>query len=1326
MRVGEWIGGRFVVERHAGSGGMGEVYRAHDRETGETVALKFLQHTRGSEFMRFKREAQVLAELLHPGIVRFVAHGTEAGGALYIAMEWVEGEDLEARLSRGPLSIEESIALTRRVADALSAAHERGIIHRDLKPKNLLLVGGDVTQVKVLDFGIARIGNLPPVTHAGTVLGTPGYMAPEQVKSSSSIDVRADIFTLGCVLFECLTAKPAFAGAHFMAALAKILFEEAPRVRDLRPETPASLDALVAQMLAKHPSARPRDASAVVAALDALRASLDTAAVSSARRVAQQVAPAGLTRSERRLMSVVFAQGREADEGASVDVSPDADEPLLQAAKAWGGRAERLEGGSVIITLSSSGTHTASDLAVQAARCALAVRAVAGGRPVSLAIGRGESSGRSALGHVIDQAIALLDDLPPDASHAPPGGRGRPVRIDEITAGLLDSRFVVTRGQVGLLLEEERSSVSFDIRTLFGKPTPFVGREREIGELEALLIECIESQTARAVLVTAPCGAGKSRLAHELIRKLMPAGEGGEGALSEPFNHLPVPMELWFARGDSVTAGSTFNLLSQVLRRAAGIHEGEPLETRQNKLLARVAQQVSPADRRWVSEFLGELIGTPLPDEESASLRAARQDINLMGEQMRRAWEAFLRAELSARPLLFIIDDLQWGDLPSVQFIDTALRSMRRRPWMVIAFARPYVHEIFRRLWSDANPYELALGELPPKAALRFVANVLGARASPETAQRIVAQAAGNAFYLEELVRAVAENRAHSLPETVIAMVQARIDGLESEARRMLRAASIFGDVFRREAMTALLGDSLPTASADDWLGSLVEREILVRRAEDRYPGEPEFAFGHVLLREGAYATLTDEDRVLGHQLAGAWLEAHGESDPLVLAEHFEKGGDALRAARHYLRAAEQAQRAGDMANAVACARRGIACHPPPEVRVPLLSLVCDAFVFRAIGDPEMVQHDAEALLSLAPSSAPARAKAQAARLLSLLPLGDPAKLAAALHGFAKGSADPEELEAAASALGVVGLSTCMDGRLLIASATLTHLQTLSDKAPRSSAARLWERVLLALYEPYANEDPYRGLVAANEALAVGPALGHELGHVSAKLMRGLCLLFLGAASAAQREFAEIGNQSDAISRFAGLHLFGWASALSAVGDFTGADQRARQLIERGQVQKDLRLQGLGHFALADSLSRREQFEDAAPEAAQAVELLTGAPFDRIGALSLLAHILLRLSRESEAVPLAEEALKKLTLLSGSGFCRGVAVRLTYAEAMLALHGRDRARPAIMVAKRRLLAMSASVTDPALRQDFLMNVPENVRTFELATRIASEVIPTPR
>jgi serine/threonine protein kinase len=157
MRSGALVADRFVVETLAGSGGMGRVYRARDRVTGERVALKVLVRDVGSHVARFEHEVQALAELSHPHIVRYVAHGLAEAGEPYLAMEWLEGEDLAARLARGGLSVEDCLRLGSRLADALGAAHARGIVHRDLKPGNVFLVGCRLDQVKVIDFGIARL-----------------------------------------------------------------------------------------------------------------------------------------------------------------------------------------------------------------------------------------------------------------------------------------------------------------------------------------------------------------------------------------------------------------------------------------------------------------------------------------------------------------------------------------------------------------------------------------------------------------------------------------------------------------------------------------------------------------------------------------------------------------------------------------------------------------------------------------------------------------------------------------------------------------------------------------------------------------------------------------------------------------------------------------------------------------------------------------------------------------------------------------------------------------------------------------------------------------
>src|SRR4051812_44334648 len=310
MRPGELLGDRFEIEQPIGSGGMGMVFRARDPVSGETVAIKVIAGDQSQVTERFAREIGVLAALSHPGIVRYISHGVTGAGELFLAMEWVEGETVKARLQRGPLAASEAVGLATRVAGALGAAHTRGVVHRDLKPSNLFLPGGRVDQVKVLDFGIAQREGRTQLTQTGMMIGTPGYMAPEQARASGQIDARADVFALGCVLFQCLTGAPPFDGDTAAAILAKILFGTAPRVSELWPDAPNNLDALVAQMLANEPALRPSDGANLAAALAALGPLPHTLA--TAQGPAARPRAAG---GERRLSAVVMLGPTAQDDG---------------------------------------------------------------------------------------------------------------------------------------------------------------------------------------------------------------------------------------------------------------------------------------------------------------------------------------------------------------------------------------------------------------------------------------------------------------------------------------------------------------------------------------------------------------------------------------------------------------------------------------------------------------------------------------------------------------------------------------------------------------------------------------------------------------------------------------------------------------------------------------------------------------------------------------------------------------------------------------------------------------------------------------------------
>src|SRR5688572_8870220 len=293
--IGRQIG-PYRVESQLGAGGMGEVFRAHDTKLGRDVAIKILPRVFGADperRSRFEREARVLATLNHPHIGAIYGF-EDAGGVPALVLELVDGETLVQHLrssrqspGRG-LPVAHAVAVAQQIAEALEAAHEKGIVHRDLKPGNVVFTADG--SVKVLDFGLAKAmsdsGLEPPAaeTRTGVVMGTPAYMSPEQAKGAK-VDKRADIWAFGCVLFEMLTGRPAFAGETTAETLAAVLHEQAAW-ETLPADTPPGVRLVLMQCLQKDPKQRVRDVGDVNLGLTGAFTSDD------ARAVAPPPAPA--------------------------------------------------------------------------------------------------------------------------------------------------------------------------------------------------------------------------------------------------------------------------------------------------------------------------------------------------------------------------------------------------------------------------------------------------------------------------------------------------------------------------------------------------------------------------------------------------------------------------------------------------------------------------------------------------------------------------------------------------------------------------------------------------------------------------------------------------------------------------------------------------------------------------------------------------------------------------------------------------------------------------------------------------------------------------
>jgi serine/threonine protein kinase len=276
---------------------MATVYRCTDAVSGQDVALKVLNETAATSGDRFGQEAALLAELSHPAIVRYIDHGTTARGERYLAMEWLEGETLEDRLARGPLGVVDGLRLGRRLLEGLALAHRKGIVHRDLKPANVFLPGGDLGQAKLLDFGIARrTGDARRLTTTGATVGTPAYMSPEQIRGLRDLDARSDLFSLGSVLYECITGESAFAGETPMAVMVRICLEGTVPIETRRPDLPPAVAALLTRMLARKPEARPASAADVATEVAAI---IEALGELSEKRVAAAPATIAARRATR-------------------------------------------------------------------------------------------------------------------------------------------------------------------------------------------------------------------------------------------------------------------------------------------------------------------------------------------------------------------------------------------------------------------------------------------------------------------------------------------------------------------------------------------------------------------------------------------------------------------------------------------------------------------------------------------------------------------------------------------------------------------------------------------------------------------------------------------------------------------------------------------------------------------------------------------------------------------------------------------------------------------------------------------------------------------
>ncbi|MEZ4310052.1 MAG: protein kinase [Polyangiaceae bacterium] len=1271
--------GRFRLERPAGEGGSARVYRATDLLTGEPVAVKIVAHRSGEQAARFAREAATIALLSHPAIVRYVAHGRGPDPSnAFLAMEWIEGPSLRDRLLEGPMSVAETVACAHGIAIALSAAHAAGIVHRDIKPGNVMLAGGAAARVKLVDFGVARApARAGEITIAGSVVGTVGYMAPEQARGEAQLTPAADVYALGCVIYRCLAGRLPFPGDELLTVLVQLVLEDPPRLSSVRAEVPEWLDDLVASMLSREPEYRPASAAAVAQAIERHMAH-EGAGDSTRAKFSESGAPlqSALTASERRIGCAVLGAATAA--GFVPVYSAQDRRALSDAARPFGAEVHVLADGSVLATIPAEGRAT--DRAARAARTALALRELLVGIPVCILVGEHADPRRVAEG-----VGSYLPVLRSDSTFA--------IRLDDTAAGLLDARFDIAGDALGLFLRGERDAADVG-RTLLGRSTPFLGRDRDLAILVSLFQEVTSEGVARAAVVTGDAGIGKSRLRREVLRRAL-----------EEVPHAQV----WIGVADPLAVGSPFALAGQALRRTAGIAPLDAPDIARRKLRARAGRSVPASLAQGVAELLGEVCGVPFDDATSAPLRAARRDPALMADQTLLAFDRFVQAECEAAPLIIVLDDLQWGDLPTVRLIDAALRG--ERPLLVLSFARPEVHARFPDLFHRRTVTHLRLGALPPRSSERLTREVLGAAADPALVARIVALSAGNAFYLEELIRAAAQGRTEALPETVLAMAQSVFDTLDPASRRALRASSVFGAEIPADGLGALLGVAAGEARA--LLDPLVASELLTR---DLAPGSgaERYAFRHAMLREAAYAMLDDADRELGHRLAGELLASSGERDAMRLGEHFERGRRPKIAAVHYLRAAEQALAGNDLVEAIARARRGLTCGAEGATMGALHLVQAEAERWRGRNAEGRVHAEA-ALANLPPGSASwcTAASELASCALKLLAPETIDELGAALLLRAAEDAPSSALVIACARVAAAALLSRRTSTFRCLLDVLESPGTDEVSSAPEVRARVCEtRAIAALLRG----DPCAFLAGSEAATAAFLEVGDLRSATIQRANQGHVYSGLGAHEEAERALRDVLSTPEPLASpqvlCAAQQNLG--NMLLAVGRLDEARALLADSLAAAVAQGDRRLEVGARVYLSHCARAAGDLEGALAHVA-GVTAPRGLPTLHVQALAARAAALLAGDRVTEALETALLARTALDDLGGTLEEGESRVRLAIVEALLAAGRRDEGALALTAATRSIDERAARITSDALRRAFLSRVPENARLFELFT-----------
>lgn len=994
------VAGLYDVEREVDRGGRGAVYRARDTRHDRDVAIKVMlpEVADAIGVHRFLQEISIAARLNHPHILPLYDSG-QADGLIYYVMPFVAGKSLKDRLDQETrLPLKDVTRITGEVASALDRAHREGVIHRDIKPANILLVGNHAAVTDFgIARAIDAAENLAE-TGTGVFIGTGTYMSPEQASGATDLDGRTDLYSLGCTVFEMLAGHPPFPGPTLRQVLTQHIVSPVPSLRGIRSEIPEHVDEAVTRALAKEPSDRfdtlidfanalnhapsqglwdrlrsmrsRAGAGAAGAATPTRPVAADAPRADSAARVRPCPScevenendsrfcrecgasladatdatgiPEGPAETEVRQLTVLYSDTRSVidfadrlDPAMTTEVVHEYRKACVEAVRRFDGHIVQADDHSVVAYFGYPVAH--EDDPVRAGLASMQiVDTLAGlGRRLEQAyeedlnVRIGIHTGPalmdvSATPDLADGARLATGDTPRTAealrNEAPSDG----ILVSDVTYRLFKGYFtcqemgiheagadgepvlsyrLLGESGVGRLLESTRS---LDL-------PPLVGREDELAAIMGAWAQAAEG-TARLTLVEGEAGIGKSRLL---------------AAARKTIGDLPhVLLEAGCSPYDS---GTALYAVVRLFEHWLGTVPGDSDADRFEALRMLVPQYTDNAD--VAVPLLAALLEIPPGDATYEPLEFEP------AHQRRKTLEvllAMVRAAAEQKPVLIMIDDLQWVDPSTLEFLNMCLDRARTSRIMLLVAGRP----AFSSPWTGPHVTTVTLGGLADSGITAVVNSMTGGLSLPqEVLGHIVQRADGIPLFAEETIRTLLE-AGHlvetderyelatalgtaAIPPTLRDALASRVDQLGT-AKSVVQLGAVIGRYFQADLLMEVSG-------VDDWvaLGAELGRAVDAGVLESSGAGaQATYRFRHALVQEHAYHSLIEETRRGHHRRIMEALERSAEAgnsvDAAHLAFHSTEAGEVRRAIPHWRRAGQQATAGAALEEAVGHLQRGL------------------------------------------------------------------------------------------------------------------------------------------------------------------------------------------------------------------------------------------------------------------------------------------------------------------------------------------------------------------------------------------------------------------